>query len=52
MCAEEVLLQGDEVPGLQYRVWRPAGDLQAEDALLLLHGVESHSEWFEEIAPP
>jgi 2-dehydropantoate 2-reductase len=33
------------------RKWTPQGDFPPEKAVLLLHGVESHSEWFEDVAP-
>ena len=33
------------------RYWLPDARNKATDALLLLHGVESHSLWFEELAP-
>lgn len=34
------------------RIWSPTTEPAPDEAILLLHGVESHSAWFEEIAPP
>lgn len=50
MHAEHCTLAIPGGPDLFARCWRP--DRTPQGAILCLHGVESHSEWFEEVAPP
>ncbi|MFW5857435.1 MAG: 2-dehydropantoate 2-reductase [Planctomycetota bacterium] len=51
MHLEERILRLEDGRSVHCRVWTPQAATSVDHGILLLHGVESHSQWFEEIAP-